>query len=197
MMLKEKSSPWARGKYLYVLPLSALAITVFALPEVSAVADNISDVKISDLTEIRQTNLAEAIPTESQDTVSSNIRPQNDKDQIWELVEQMPEFPGGTSAMIKYLGDNLHYPETAQKVGIQGRIIVRFIVGTDGNICQPEVVRGIEPALDAEALRVVQTMPRWKPGMNKGKAVAVKYHIPIMFSLKKTDNSTPLVPGRK
>ena len=115
----------------------------------------------------------------------------SDKSATYDVVEQMPQFPGGMGAMMRYLAQNVRYPQEAQKAGVQGRVVVTFIVEKDGTISNAKVVRKISEELDAEALRVVNTMPKWQPGMQNGKAVAVKYTIPITFSLqgKETPNS--------
>ena len=85
---------------------------------------------------------------------------------------------------MNFLSKNIKYPTTAQENGIQGRVIVQFVVNTDGSITEPKVVRGVDPELDAEALRVISIMPKWKPGKQKGEAVRVKYTIPVMFRLQ-------------
>lgn len=103
---------------------------------------------------------------------------------IYEVVEQMPEFPdGGQSGLMDYLKKNIQYPEAAKKAGVQGRVILQFVVDKDGSIDNVSVLRGVNPDLDKEAIRVVSNMPNWKPGMQKGKPVKVKYTVPIAFSL--------------
>ena len=103
---------------------------------------------------------------------------------IYEVVEQMPEFPdGGQSGLMDYLKKNIQYPEAAKKAGVQGRVILQFVVDKDGSIDNVSVLRGVNPDLDKEAIRVVSNMPNWKPGMQKGKPVRVKYTVPIAFSL--------------
>ena len=103
---------------------------------------------------------------------------------IYEVVEQMPEFPdGGQSGLMDYLKKNIQYPEAAKKAGVQGRVILQFVVDKDGSIDNVSVLRGVNPDLDKEAIRVVSNMPNWKPGMQKGKPVSVKYTVPIAFSL--------------
>lgn len=100
-------------------------------------------------------------------------------------VEDMPVFPGGESAMQKFVADNLKYPESAQKAGIQGRVTVRFIVGKTGDISDVRVIRGIDPECDAEAVRMIQSMPKWTPGKQNGIAVPVYFTLPIVYRLKK------------
>ena len=103
---------------------------------------------------------------------------------IFQVVEVMPEFPGGMGECLKFLGKNIKYPTIAQENGIQGRVIVQFVVNKDGSIVDPVVVRSVDPYLDKEALRVIQTMPKWKPGQQRGKAVRVKYTVPVTFKLQ-------------
>ena len=105
------------------------------------------------------------------------------KEEIFVVVEQQPEFPGGTPAMMNYLGENVKYPVEAQKNKIQGRVIVNFVVNKDGSLSDFKVVRGQDPLLDAEAIRVISTMPNWKPGMQRGQTVKVRYTLPIVFRL--------------
>ena len=195
MMLKEKSNPWARVKYLYVLPLAALAVSAFARPEVSAVADELSSAKVNDLAEMVKTNLPESVVEAVKDTLPPGVThvPQEVKDDlkgspVFEVVEQMPEFPdGGMAGLMEYFKKNMRYPEAARKAGTQGRVTVQFIVDKDGSISGARVLRGVDPALDAEAIRLVNAMPKWKPGMQKGKAVTVKYTVPVLFSLDELD----------
>ena len=172
MMLKEKSNPWARAKYLYILPLAALAVTAFARPEVSAVADEISAVKV----------IAPAVHDSIQPNVQTAVAAPSS------ALDQMPEFPGGMEALNTYLRNNIRYPQEAQKAGIQGRVIIQFIVSKDGSITDAEVVESVDPQLDAEGLRLIKNMPRWKPGMRKEQAIRVKQTLPIRFAFTKTSD---------
>ena len=180
MMLKEKSNPWARVKYLYVLPLAALAVSAFARPEVSAVADELSSAKVNDLVASMKTNQAETASVAVKDTLTPD-------ESVFEVVEQMPEFPGGYKEMMKYIEQNMRYPEEAKKAGTQGRVVVQFLVNKNGAISDVSVLRSVDRLLDAEAVRLVRSMPKWKPGMQKGKAVTVKYTVPVLFSLDELD----------
>lgn len=103
---------------------------------------------------------------------------------IYNVIDQMPEFPGGIDKLLQFINDNMKYPSKAQMEGIQGRVIVQFIVDEDGYIMEPNIVRNIEPSLDNEALRLIKMLPQWKPGTLKGKAVKVKYTVPVAFKLK-------------
>lgn len=115
-------------------------------------------------------------------SLSSKSREMNE--QVFTVVEKMPSFPGGDAELLKYIATNIKYPKESQDNGEQGRVICSFIVGRDGSVNNPEVLRGVTPLLDEEAVRVINTMPRWNPGMQRGKAVAVKYTVPITFRLK-------------
>lgn len=106
------------------------------------------------------------------------------EDIIHVSVEVMPEFPGGTAALMKYLGSNIKYPTISQETGSQGKVIVQFVVDKDGTISNPAVVRGVDPHLDKEAIRVISSMPKWTPGVQNGKKVRVKYTVPVSFRLQ-------------
>ena len=118
---------------------------------------------------------------EAEVVVAEAVDPAYEK--VFDVVEQMPEFVGGQAELMKFLAENVHYPEAAYKVGKQGRVIVTFIVEADGSVSNAKIVKKVSDELDAEALRVIGTMPKWKPGMQNGKAVRVKYTIPITFRL--------------
>lgn len=107
-----------------------------------------------------------------------------EEEKVFDMVEQMPQFPGGQAEMMKYIQQNLRYPTIAQENGVQGRVSCQFVVGPDGSIRDIVVVRGVDPYLDREAIRVIQSMPKWIPGKQNGKAVSVKYTLPIMFRLQ-------------
>lgn len=122
----------------------------------------------------------------SNSTSFEELREQTEEEntnKVLDECEQMPEFPGGTAALMRYLSENMKYPVEAQENGIQGRVVVSFIVETDGSISNIQVARSVAPSLDAEAVRVVSSMPKWYPGMNKGHYVRVKYNVPVTFRL--------------
>ena len=273
MMLKKKSNPWARLKYLYVLPLAAIAVAAFARPEISSELDEISAVKVNDLTAIMKTeevkstenHPAKEIKVQGQVLEKGTNRPivganvivkgttsgtitdldgnfvismpagatlrisyidvkteelvvtedliaekktlkvylqgegqvgkdevvvvgygameVSDANPVFQVVEVMPEFPGGMAECLKFLGKNIKYPVQSQQAGVQGKVIVQFVVEKDGSVSNPKVVRSIDPDLDGEAVRVISIMPKWKPGMQKGQAVRVKYTVPVTFRL--------------
>jgi protein TonB len=103
---------------------------------------------------------------------------------IFTVVEEMPQFPGGETELLRFLSSSIRYPVIAQENGIQGRVTCAFVVNRDGSIVDAEVLRGVDPSLDKEALRVISTMPKWSPGKQRGKAVRVKYTVPITFRLQ-------------
>jgi protein TonB len=110
---------------------------------------------------------------------------EEEEEVVFVVVESMPEFPGGQQALFKYLAENVKYPVIAQENGIQGRVICQFVVNKDGAIVDVEVVRsGGDPSLDKEAVRVIKSMPKWKAGKQRGKAVRVKYTLPVNFKLQ-------------
>ena len=271
MMIRKKSNPWSRVKYLYVLPLATVAVTVFARPEVSQPLEKISNVKVSDLSDamktytdknqqnnqsapdtkirlsmkvvdetgqpvpqatvvitntsngtltdddghfslevgedqslwisyvgmesknisvkdcIKQTDKTIRLTSATNEldlTVSPSApKPAVQNGETFTVVEQMPEYPGGMKALMGYLAENIQYPAECQRAGIQGRVIVQFVVKADGSLDNFEIKRSVNPLLDAEALRVIKTTPKWKPGTQHGKPVDVKFTIPVTFSL--------------
>jgi protein TonB len=111
------------------------------------------------------------------------VEPEPEEEEVFMVVEDAPEFPGGINALLEYLKKNIKYPAICRDNNIQGRVIVSFVVNKDGKIVDPEVVKGVNPSLDKEALRVISTMPNWKPGYQRGKPVRVKYSVPVNFRL--------------
>ena len=116
---------------------------------------------------------------------TKNVQVDEEVDQaIFEVVEEQPEFPGGMEALLKYLAKNINYPESAVDNGIQGKVMVRFVVERDGSVSAVETYKSVDPALDKEAVRVVKTLPKWKPGRQQGKAVRTRYIVPVVFRLQ-------------
>ncbi len=130
------------------------------------------DVEADDNTEFE-----EYIPPETDD---EDVEEQ----QIFQVVENMPEFPGGRGALMKYLATNIKYPPYAKEAGIQGRVFINFVVERDGSITAVKVLRGIGGGCDEEAVRVVKNMPKWQPGMQRGKPVRVSFNLPVKFTLQ-------------
>ena len=196
MMIRKKSNPWARAKYLYVLPLAAVTVAAFARPEISQPLDEISSVKVNDLSAVLETYADKNVsnPAEKELQLKKDSSAQKvvmsaaSDNRIFDVVEQMPEFPGGMRAGLEFMARNLKYPTKAQEAGKQGRVIVQFIVQKDGSLSDLHVLRPVDPWLDAEAIRVIGTMPKWKPGMQHGQAVAVKFTLPVTFMLEGTNN---------
>ena len=110
--------------------------------------------------------------------------PKQEENKIFTVVEQMPMYPGGDAALMQYLSSNIHYPAVAAENGVQGRVVVGFVVERDGSITDVNVMRSVDPSLDREAVRVVKNMPRWTPGKQNGSAVRVKYQVPVTFRLQ-------------
>ena len=144
MMIKEKSNPWARLKYLYILPIAAICMIACTQSAKSTASDYIT----------------------------------------YEAVEEKPEYPGGMGELSKLLSSNLKYPLKSQENGVQGEVLVQFVVDKKGNVEEVTVFKGVDPHLDAEALRVIKMMPKWKPGKHEGKEVNVKCTIPVGFRLQ-------------
>ena len=117
-------------------------------------------------------------------TVQNDEPEKNTDREAFDVVEQMPEYPGGLPELMKYISMNVHYPEAAMKTGTQGRVLVQFIVEEDGTVSEAKVLKKVNDDLDAEALRVVNAMPKWTPGRQNGQPVRVKYTMPVTFRLQ-------------
>ena len=198
MMLKEKSNPWARLKYLYVLPLAAIAVTAFARPEISEKMEEISAVKVNDLAEIVQEKVLQDTVKVSKDEkkddlVVSGVKSKEEEEiVIFEVVEQMPEYPGGMSALQKYLSEKIAGSPMKGKAG--GRVMVGFTVAETGKIKDVRVLQLDEASLNQEAERIVSEMPDWIPGKQRGRPVPVKYTVPIRFgNIRFAENKQPLI----
>ena len=148
--------------------------------EVLEIMDNDSEVEESTIQASDDTQAAVEVKYTPVEVEEEEVEEQ----QIFQVVEEMPEFPGGMGECMKFLSKNIKYPTISQENGVQGRVIVQFVVNRDGSIVAPVVVRGVDSYLDKEALRVISTMPKWKPGKQRGKAVRVKYTVPVMFRLQ-------------
>ena len=166
MMNQKKSNRWMMLKALFVIPVATLAVSVFA---------NTSDMS----------NMANAVNTTANTLSTTNMQTQQSATKAYEVVEVMPKFKGGESAMMEFLMMNMKYPQTAVKAKQQGRAIVGFIVRKDGTVSDVHITKSAGyDVLDEEAMRVVKSMPAWEPGKQKGKPVNVKYYVPITFRLK-------------
>ena len=159
MMNKQTSNSLARFKYLLFVPL---AIALLAMNS----------------TTIRANVQKKVVKT------TKTTKKADASNKVYEVVEQMPTFPGGDAALMKYLAENIKYPVSAQKAKEQGRVVVQFIVEKDGAVTSVKTVRSVTPALDAEAVRVIKAMPKWTPGRQGGQPVRVNYNVPVSFRLQ-------------
>ncbi|MBQ8463093.1 MAG: TonB family protein [Prevotella sp.] len=173
MMSARHSNGWQRLRLLAALPLAIGAVVVFAHPKVQSVMGQI------------ERDAQQPIMQQEEET--------------FDVVEQMPTFPGGNEALTRYLTEVIDYPEEALKNNISGRAVVSFVVTEEGWIESPKIIKSIDPLLDQEALRVVSEMPRWTPGLQNGKPVRVRYYVPITFKQVSTveDESVDLQPVRQ
>ena len=112
------------------------------------------------------------------------VKPKEEENKVFDVVEQMPSYPGGMGALMQYLSSNIKYPVIAEENGIQGRVICTFVVERDGSITDVKIAKSVDPSLDKEAVRVVKSMPKWIPGKQNGSAVRVKYTLPVTFRLQ-------------
>ena len=119
---------------------------------------------------------------EQADTVKKE-RPSTAREEVFTVVEDMPQYPGGEKAMMNFIANNIKYPRKALEEGVEGRVIVKFVVDKEGNVVDAKVIKGIGHGCDEEALRVINSMPKWKPGKQRGKPVEVYYTLPIVFKL--------------
>ena len=174
-------------------PIPPIKPSIKFTPPVIAPADEVDlDVEVNTVDEITNStseiSLANIVGEDRDDAISYEdiviAIEITEEGPIPDFVEQMPQFPGGTAAMMKFISDNLSYPVPAQEAGKQGRVTLKFVVGKDGTISNVEVVKGIFPACDIEAVRVIKKMPKWNPGRQNGKAVAVNFNIPVVFKLQ-------------
>ena len=213
MMTMNKSSRWKTLRALAVVPVIALALLAFANPKsvaavVTADVQQNRVVKSAEempelvLVGMRSDQAAEVDAASQSDDVKTNeqtpeeTEPQSKK--VYNSVEQMPEFPGGVAGLMRYLSENIKYPPEAAKNDIEGRVIVQFIIDETGQVGEVKVVRSVSDELDAEAVRVIKSMPKFEPGRQDGEAVSVWYTLPINFKLQgnpvETQN-TPAVHG--
>ena len=162
MMNKNKSPKRKLAKYLMMLPVAALLMMTNCVKEQEA----------------------DRVPSQGKTLQDKEQANEQDYNEIFIVAEEMPQFPGGQGALMKYISENVHYPKEAQEKGIEGSVICSFIVGKDGSITDVEVVRGVDPSLDEEAIRLIKSMPKWEPGRQRGKVVDVRFTLPIVFRLQ-------------
>ena len=196
MMLHTKSNRRSLLKLLALLPIVGIALAVNAEKVVDVRYDEPQKQKKDGVaygtwtpqagtnSETRDTFTValsyDTIPGETYTAVGTFEPVQGD---VFDVVEEMPQYPGGPQELFKFLSENVQYPAEAEKAGIQGRVILTFVVEKDGSISKPTVVKSVDPLLDAEAVRVISAMPNWKPGKQNGKVVRVKYTVPLSFNL--------------
>lgn len=173
MMNKKRTKQIGRAKYI-IFPF--LAVALLLISNIEAVARTTEKV----IDEIIVSNIE---TTETAETVVMV----DQEDPVFEIVDQMPQYPGGQAALMKYINENIKYPVNAFEKKIQGRVILQYVVNTDGSLSNIKLVRSVDPDLDAEAIRVISGMPKWIPGKHKGETVRVKYTIPVQFKLSKED----------
>lgn len=174
MLNKKRTRNIMKSKYLMFLPVAALLL-LFSNCGNKTKSEQPAPAEVADTTSVTQVS--------QEDTVLNTQEPEAPEDEIFEVVEKMPEFPGGMSAALKYLTKNIKYPAEAISAKQQGKVVVQFIVTKEGKILNPKVVKSVAPVLDEEAIRVIATMPDWKPGEQRGIPVNVKFTLPIMFRL--------------
>ena len=177
MMMKRQTSPWARLKALFVLPVAFAAVTVISCT--------------SPKEKKAEANQEPASAPEMQVVTYAPQPKEAAQGEVFQVVEEQPMFPGGMGEMMKFLQQNVKYPKEAQDQGKQGRVIVQFVVNKDGSISNDTIVRSVDPLLDAEAIRVVRSMPNWTPGKQKGEAVRVRFTLPVTFRLEGGAESKP------
>ena len=171
MKNRQKTNSFAGYKYLLFVPLAFALVFMTSCKRKTKVQE-----------QVMEGTKVEVKAETGEDT--AQIKNAEPSDKAYEVVEQMPTFKGGDAALMKYLSENIKYPEAAEKAGEQGRVVVNFIVEKDGAVSNVKVVRSVTPTLDAEAVRVIKAMPKWVPGKQDGKFVRVKYNVPVSFRLQ-------------
>ena len=186
---------------LVALPVAAVAVVAFATPKAESLSNVIESESEALVSKVMPAVKAQAatpasavaeLPVQRAESVAREAEAQPEAGapeaivpvpdgEVYDVTEQAPEFPGGQAAFMKWLSDNIKYPAEAAKNGIEGRVIVQFVIGSDGTVSDAVVRRSVDPLLDAEALRVINAMPAWTPGKQDGKPVAVRYTIPVTF----------------
>ena len=168
----------------------------FTTPEIKKDEDVAPEDEIKSQDELAQTNTAigafdvkgndeaEGEVLKAKEVIAQPEPPKEEETKVFDVVEEMPQFPGGPNALFEYLSKNIKYPVVAEENGVQGRVIVTFVVERDGSITDVKVVKSVDPSLDKEAQRVVKSMPHWIPGKQNGSAVRVKYTVPVTFRLQ-------------
>ena len=223
MMIKRKSNPWARMKCVYVLPLAAVAVAAFARPEVSDPLGEISNAKVTDLSAFVKAEEVKSVENgpaaQPKDSLKGRMlilkskkgslkdnevvvvgyasADESKAEKIFDEVDMAPEYPGGMKECFRFLAMNLRYPVKAIENHIEGNVAVRFVVEKDGSLSGMHVLQGADPYLDAEALRVIGSMPKWNPGRVDGKPVRTRFVLPIVFKLQEKRTASLQSPHPK
>ena len=163
MLTQKGSSKLMKIRFVWLAPVALAVIIVFACNK----ADNTGQ-KVVEKTANNESTALSEIPS---------------NDSVYTIVEKMPEFPGGQGELVKFIGNNVKYPEIGKEHGIQGKVYVQFVINQNGQIENVKVIRGVDPALDEEAVRVIKSMPAWIPAENKGEKVRIQFVLPINFVL--------------
>ena len=184
MMMKKQTSPWALLKALYVLPVAFAAVAVISCtsPKEKKTDDNQEIVLQDQPASVGEVQVVAYAPTSKAE----------EQGEVFQVVEEQPMFPGGMDELMKYLQKEIKYPKEALEQGKQGRVIVQFVVNKDGSISNDTIVRSVDPFLDAEALRIIRSMPNWTPGKQRGEPVRVRFTLPVTFRLDGGAASQPV-----
>lgn len=187
MMNKKRTKQIGRTKYLLFIPLVGLLLVTSNVEALARTTRKMIGEVLEKGIPVQEAVGEESVPIEQEAPVL--IAPRTDQtapaeNVVFEVVEEMPTFPGGQQELMKFLTQSVKYPLEAQKNGIQGRVIIQFVVDKEGNIDKSVIVRKVSPEIDAEALRVINSMPRWIPGKQRGKPVNVRYTVPVTFRLQ-------------
>lgn len=204
MMLHKKSPRQSYLKLLALLPIVAVALAlnaetvtdvVYQQPQKKMVKKGKKNatIKMGSTNDIMVIEQPPAIQEKVEPVEMPNALEVEKQDGAFDVVEEMPQYPGGPKALFEFLSNTVNYPEEAEKAGTQGRVIATFVVEKDGSISGAKVVKSVDPLLDAEALRVINAMPNWTPGKQNGKVVRVKYTVPISFNLDGNNDSPKIV----
>ena len=192
MMLHTKSSRRSLLKLLALIPIVAVALAVNAEKVVDVRYDGPqkqitkkgrknTTIKMGDNRTVLQVVETDETKAETPEAPTAEGTFEPVQGDVFDVVEEMPQYPGGAQALLEFLNQNVQYPEEAEKAGIQGRVIATFVVEKDGSVSNARVVKSVDPLFDAEALRVINAMPKWKPGKQNGELVRVKYTVPLSF----------------
>ncbi len=183
MMNKKRTNSWLRAKYLLLVPVIGVALVACNLDKKTAEPATAEEQALGDSAAGKPMMVGVTVDgTPAQDEAQAEGAVV--KGEVFDVVEQMPEFPGGQQELMNFLMKNMKYPKEATDKGTQGRVVVQFVVNKDGSVVEPTVVKSVSPELDQEALRVVKMMPKWHPGKQNGEVVRVKYAIPVSFRLQ-------------